>query len=69
MKKKLLIAVTALALSMLPASSLANEGETEEGKVCFYRKNCQGELIYVCVEEGEAAPAQLVCPPECWEEE
>ena len=68
-KKKLLVAIAALALSMLPTSLLANEGEVEEEKVCYYRKNCQGELIYVCEDESEEASPLMICPPKCWEEE
>lgn len=69
-KKKLLVAIAALALSMLPTSLLANEGEVEEEeKVCYYRKNCQGELVYVCEDESEEASPLMICPPKCWEEE
>lgn len=69
MKKiKLLLVLGISLLALSPVTINAND-DTEENLVCYYRKNCQGELEYVCVDPDEAQPCQLICPPECQEDD
>ena len=63
MKKiKSLIVLGILMLTFIPMNVLAEEPEQ---KVCFYVKNYDGELEYVCVDSNTPAPCQIGCPPGC----
>lgn len=68
MKKiKFLLILGISLLAFTPMIINANDN-SEENLVCFYRKNCQGELEYVCVNPDEVQPCQI-CPPDCQEED
>ena len=67
--KKLIFAVT--VVSLITASTYSNvkaaePSDNETEVICFYDKDEEGNLIYVCEEAPVVEPCDL-CPPECWD--
>ena len=65
MKYKLitLILLFVFLFILNPLDLMANDNS--ENKVCFYQKNCQGELEYICIDSDGVNPYGTTCPPPC----
>ena len=61
--KKLFIILGLACAMLIPMQLKANE--SEETIVCYYKKNCEGELIYVCEDSNLIEPQESFCPSPC----
>lgn len=66
MVKKILIFILFIVslCTLSPIELTANE---ENSQVCFYQKNEQDELEYICVDSNEISPCGNACTPPCWD--
>ena len=62
MKYKILILIL-LFISLLAINPIRLMANDE--KVCFFQKNCHGELEYICLDSNEIVPQGSACLPPC----
>ena len=64
MKYKILILIL-LFISLLAINPIRLMANDEKEKVCFFQKNCHGELEYICLDSNEIVPQGSACLPPC----